>query len=118
MKASIYNNQASISYFTKFMNLTTICSFLSYVTYVTVICEWVTLQMKTIHQTIICVSHVLMGQYLGNTKTLILTHLSRASLLWDIGKQHSPRCDAAESGVPSGAILFALRNFTEELNKN
>ena len=26
---------------------------------------------------------------------------------WDIGKQNSPRCDAAERGVPSGAILFA-----------
>ena len=36
-----------------------------------------------------------------------LTHLSLASFLWDIGKQHSPRCDAAERGVPSGAILFA-----------
>ena len=28
-------------------------------------------------------------------------------VLWDIGKQNSPRCDAAERGVPSGAILFA-----------
>ena len=36
-----------------------------------------------------------------------LTHLSLGSLLWDIGKQNSPRCDAAERGVPSGAILFA-----------
>ena len=36
-----------------------------------------------------------------------LTHLSLASLLWDIGKQNSPRWDAAERGVPSGAILFA-----------
>ena len=36
-----------------------------------------------------------------------LTHLSLASLLWDIFKQNSPRCDAAERGVPSGAILFA-----------
>ena len=36
-----------------------------------------------------------------------LTHISLASLLWDIGKQNSPRCDAAERGVPSGAILFA-----------
>ena len=36
-----------------------------------------------------------------------LTHLSLVSLLWDIGKQHSPRCDAAERGVPSEAILFA-----------
>ena len=28
------------------------------------------------------------------------THLSPASFLWDIGKQHSPRCNAAEPGVP------------------
>ena len=40
-------------------------------------------------------------------KMMNLTHLSLASLLWDIGKQNSPRCDAAERGVPSGAILFA-----------
>ena len=45
-----------------------------------------------------------------------LTHLSLASLLWDVGKQHSPRCDAAERGVPSGAILFAQRNFIEKWN--
>ena len=32
-----------------------------------------------------------------------LTHVS----LWDIGKQNSPRCDAAKRGVPSEAILFA-----------
>ena len=36
-----------------------------------------------------------------------LTHLSLDFFLWDIGKQHSPRCDAAERGVPFGAILFA-----------
>ena len=36
-----------------------------------------------------------------------LTRLSLVSLLWDIGKQNSPRCDAAECGVQSGAILFA-----------
>ena len=46
-----------------------------------------------------------------------LTHLSLVSLLWDVGKHHSPRCDAAECGVPSGAILFAQRNFIENLNK-
>ena len=46
-----------------------------------------------------------------------LTHLSLASLLWDIGKSNSPRCDAAERGVPSWAILFAKRNFIEKLNK-
>ena len=44
-----------------------------------------------------------------------LTHSSLASLLWDIGKQNSPRCDAAERGVPSGAILFAQRNFIEKM---
>ena len=43
-----------------------------------------------------------------------LTHSSLASLLWDIDKQNSPRCDAADSGVPSGAILFAWRNFIEK----
>ena len=46
-----------------------------------------------------------------------LTHLSLASLLWDIGKQNSPRCDAAERGVPSGAILFAERKIVEKWNK-
>ena len=30
-----------------------------------------------------------------------------ASFLCDIGKQFSPRYDAAEPGIPSGAILFA-----------
>ena len=46
-----------------------------------------------------------------------LTHLSLASFLWDIGKQNGPRCDAAERGVPSGAILFAYRIFIGKLNK-
>ena len=48
------------------------------------------------------------------SETVYLTHLSMASPLWGIGKQHSPRCDAAERGVPSGAILFARRNFIEK----
>ena len=47
----------------------------------------------------------------------ILTHLRLASLLWYIGKQNSPRCDASERGVPSGAILFAQRNFIEKSDK-
>ena len=47
----------------------------------------------------------------------ILTHISLASLFWDIGKQYSPRCDAAERGVPSGAILFEQRNFIEKLDR-
>ena len=38
---------------------------------------------------------------------VFLTHLSLTSLLWDISKQHSPRCDATERGSPPGAILFA-----------
>ena len=51
--------------------------------------------------------------YLRPYFTLLLTHISLASFLWDISKQHSPRCDAAERGVPSGAILIAHRNFIE-----
>ena len=51
-------------------------------------------------------------------KALRLTHISLSSLLWDIGKQNSPRCDAAERGVPSGAILFAQRHFIEKGHKN
>ena len=34
--------------------------------------------------------------------------ISLASYLWDISKQYSPRCDAAERGVPSGAALNCL----------
>ena len=36
-----------------------------------------------------------------------LTQKHLASFLWGISKQHSPRCDATERGIPSGAILFA-----------
>ena len=39
------------------------------------------------------------------------SHISLVSILWDIGKQYSPRCDAAECGVPFEAILFAERIF-------
>ena len=35
-----------------------------------------------------------------------LIHLSLASFLWDIGKQNSPRCDAAEHVVPSGVFCL------------
>ena len=45
---------------------------------------------------------------------MILIHLSLASLLWDIGKQNSPRCDAAERGVPSGAILLLHREISSK----
>ena len=47
----------------------------------------------------------------------ILTHISLASLLWDLGKQNSPRRDAAERGVPSGAILFAYKKFHRKMEK-
>ena len=43
----------------------------------------------------------------GKVLEIRLTHLSLAPLLWDIGKQNSPICDAAECGVTYGAILFA-----------
>ena len=43
-----------------------------------------------------------------------LTHISLASFSWDIGKQNSPRCDAAKRGIPSGAILFADMNLIEK----
>ena len=43
-----------------------------------------------------------------------LTHISLASFLWDIGKENSPRWDAAKRGVPSGAILFAEKIFIEK----
>ena len=48
-----------------------------------------------------------------------LTHLSLVSLVWGIGKQNSPRYDAAERGVPSGAIQFdkiSLKNGIEIQN--
>ena len=44
-----------------------------------------------------------------------LTHISLSSFLWDIGKQNSPRCDAAKRGVPSGTILFTYRNFLKNM---
>ena len=51
-------------------------------------------------------------------KSQALTHISLASCLWDISKQYnSPRCDAAQHGVLSGAIVFAKRNLIEKRNK-
>ena len=45
----------------------------------------------------------------GNSKSRVSKPLTDLSLvfLWDIGKQYSPRCDAADRGIPYGAILFA-----------
>ena len=45
---------------------------------------------------------------------LIFTHISLASFLCDMDKQNSPRCDAAERGRPSGALLFAYLIFIEK----
>ena len=33
-------------------------------------------------------------------------------------RHNCPRCDAAERGIPSGAILFALKNLIGKWNKN
>ena len=48
---------------------------------------------------------------LEKRKMLILWNITHTCIslafLWDMGKQYSPRCDAAECGVTSGAILFA-----------
>ena len=70
---------------------------------------WLKLQFSRIR--ILLLEFMLKSCTGGNIKInliiLLLTHLSLASLLWDIGKHNSPRCDAAERGVPSGAILFA-----------
>ena len=56
--------------------------------------------------------------YIFNRPNVQLTHLSLASFLWDIGKQYSHRCDAAERGVPSVAIMFAKRIFIKSLYEN
>ena len=45
-------------------------------------------------------------------------YISLASFLWVIGKQNSPRFDAAKRGVQSGAILLANIIFIEKWNKN
>ena len=49
--------------------------------------------------------------------TSILTHISLASFLWDIGKQRKPRSDATERGVWSRSPLLAYKMFNQKLNK-
>ena len=58
-------------------------------------------------------AHICRSKQLVSVMTS-LTHISLASFVWDIGKQNSPRCDAAKCGVPSGAILFADMIFIEK----
>ena len=41
----------------------------------------------------------------------VLTQISLASFLWDIGKQCRPRSDAAERGVWWGSTLFFQKIF-------
>ena len=48
----------------------------------------------------------------------LLTQLSLASFLWDIGKQYSHRCDASQWGIPSMAILLDKRIFIKNLYEN
>ena len=50
--------------------------------------------------------------------TLCLTHISRASLFRDLGKQCRPRSDNTERGVWSESTLFAYRNFYTKQKKN
>ena len=47
-----------------------------------------------------------------------LTYIILASFLWDIGKQNSPRYDAAKRGIPSGAILFSEMLIIHKWYKN
>ena len=55
--------------------------------------------------------------YLENLLTNIFAKLNLrggvscmpTALLWDIGKQYSPRCDT-DHGITSGAFLFAIKN--------
>ena len=41
----------------------------------------------------------------------------RPGVLWDIGKQYTPRCNAAERSVTTGAILLPLGIPIEKLDK-
>ena len=49
-----------------------------------------------------------------DTLPTTLTHISLASFLWDIGKQNSPRRDAAKRSIPSGTTLFAYMIFIKK----
>ena len=47
-------------------------------------------------------------------KQVLINPYKPGVLLWDIGKQNSPRWDTAKRGVPSRAVLFADIIFTEK----
>ena len=48
-----------------------------------------------------------------DARLILVNPYKPGDLLWDIGKQNSPRCDAAKRGVASGAILFVHMIFIE-----
>ena len=62
-----------------------------------------------------CSFHYLGLDVRNNDDVFVLTHISLASFLWDVGKQCRPR---PERGVWSGSTLFAYRLFYQDLNKN
>ena len=52
---------------------------------------------------------------LQSAQSSILTHLSLASLLWDIGKQNSPATDVTQQNTASHLGLFCLlREFSSK----
>ena len=57
----------------------------------------------------IIMSQTMLGKHFAGSTSQ--RNLNSDHPIWDIGKQYSPRCDTAERGVPSGAILFTYRNF-------
>ena len=46
-----------------------------------------------------------------------LTHISLPSFSWDIGKQNSPRCDAAKRGVPSADMLSFQKKMRDSARR-
>ena len=58
-----------------------------------------------------CLTERLLMGHKESNQTKVLTHISLASFLWDIGKQCKTRSDVAKCGVWSGSPLFAYRSF-------
>ena len=73
------------------------------------------LSKPCIKQAPVLSKHFHFPQLILHVNEPLFTHLSLASFLWDIGKQHNPGCDAA---FCYGAILFAHRKFIEKWDKN
>ena len=45
----------------------------------------------------------------------IISFISLASFLWDIGKQYSPRCDAADSAASHLGLFCLLREISSKM---